>query len=85
LAPRSDRREEEAMERMRRVFAAALCAAALSIPLAAPAGAHPLPEAACNEGTETAHGSIPTGDNPAHERIPHDDGEGCVHGVGQEV
>jgi hypothetical protein len=39
-----------------------------------------LPEAACNQGTGTAHGKIPAG-SPAHERVPHTHppSTDCVH------
>jgi hypothetical protein len=39
-----------------------------------------LPEAACNQGTGTAHGMIPAG-SPAHERVPHTHppSTDCVH------
>jgi hypothetical protein len=40
-----------------------------------------VPEAACNEGTGTAHGSIPGEESPAHERVPHTHpgSTDCVH------
>jgi hypothetical protein len=34
-------------------------------------GPQPLPEAACNAGTETAHGAIPEVSGPAHEEVAH--------------
>jgi hypothetical protein len=69
------------MEALRRTVLAGFAAALLSLVLALPALAHgpqSLPEAACNAGTGTAHGSL----GPSamgHDRIPHDHGFGCVH------
>jgi hypothetical protein len=42
-----------------------------------------VPEAACNQGTQDAHGRIPAG-SPAHERVPHTHppSTDCVHLVG---
>ena len=59
---------------MRRVVlslasAALLMLAAASSALAA--GPQPLPEAACNAGTETAHGAIPYGSGYGHEEVAH--------------
>lgn len=61
------------------VLAALLLALSLAVPVMAH-GPQPLPLAACNEGTMTAHGSL--GPNAAgHDRIPHshDGGVTCVH------
>jgi hypothetical protein len=61
------------------VLAALLLALSLVIPVMAH-GPQPLPLAACNEGTMTAHGSL--GPNAAgHDRIRHghDGGVTCVH------
>ena len=71
------------MASFKRITAALIAAAALSLALAIPALAHgpqTLPGAACNAGTGTAHGSL--GANAAgHDRIPHshDGGVTCVH------
>jgi hypothetical protein len=42
-----------------------------------------VPEAACNHGTQNAHGRIPAG-SPAHERVPHThpSSTDCVHLTG---
>lgn len=42
-----------------------------------------LPEAACNQGTENAHGAIPES-APPHDRVPHTHppSTDCVHLVG---
>ena len=46
-------------------------------------GPQPLPSAACNEGTGTAHTAIPHAESPAHDRIAHehtfDGATGCFH------
>jgi hypothetical protein len=71
------------MDSFKRMAAAVIAAAALSLAVAIPALAHgpqTLPDAACNAGTGTAHGSL--GANAAgHERIPHqhEAGAPCVH------
>ena len=70
------------MDNLKRVAAAILAAAALSLAVAIPALAHgpqTLPDAACNAGTGNAHGSL--GVNAAgHDRIPHShNGDTCVH------
>lgn len=71
------------MDSFKRMAAAVIAAAALSLAVAIPALAHgpqTLPGAACNAGTGTAHGSL--GANAAgHDRIPHshDEGATCVH------
>ena len=60
-----------------------LAAALLALSLAAPVMAHgpqPLPLAACNDGTTTAHGSLGSSAQ-GHDRMPHshDGGMTCVH------
>jgi hypothetical protein len=42
-----------------------------------------VPEAACNQGTQNAHGRIKAG-SPAHDRVPHTHpgSTDCVHLVG---
>lgn len=69
------------MEPLRRTFVAAVAAALMTLALALPTLAHgpqSLPEAACNRGTATAHGSLGSS-AMGHDRIPHDHGFGCVH------
>jgi hypothetical protein len=74
---------------MRRLLVAAALAVSLGA-TAAPALSDPtpsrqeLPAQACNQGTETAHGSIPA-TAPPHERVPHEHpeiGPGCFHRQG---
>lgn len=69
------------MSALRRTLIAAMAAVILTLLLALSALAHgpqSLPEAACNGGTATAHGSLGAG-AMGHDRIPHDHGFGCVH------
>lgn len=64
---------------LRAVLATLLLALSLAVPVLAH-GPQPLPLAACNEGTMTAHGSLgPSAQG--HDRIPHshDGGVTCVH------
>jgi hypothetical protein len=53
------------------------------------AGLIDLPDAACNDGTATAHESIPAetgagGPVPAHDYVPRTVDDGCVSGVASE-
>jgi hypothetical protein len=74
---------------MRRVFLVVLVTLSLAAFAAPPALADhtarrgDVPEAACNQGTQNAHGRIPAG-SPAHERVPHTHppSTDCVHLVG---
>ena len=71
------------MRRSRTVLVGFGLSVALLLSLIVPVLAHgpqTLPDAACNAGTMTAHGSL--GANAAgHDRIPHshDAGASCVH------
>jgi hypothetical protein len=68
---------------VRRTLLASALGLALALATAAPSVAHgpqPLPEAACNQGTENAHENVAAPNNAgAHEAIAHDHGQGCVH------
>ena len=69
------------MHRAHRFVTTGIAILALAFALAAPAYAHgpqSLPEAACNDGTATAHSNIP-GHAAGHDHVPHDHGFGCVH------
>lgn len=60
---------------MRKLVLSVVIASGLSMIGAAPAGAagprvKELPPAACNQGTENAHHSVPAG-RPGHPHIPH--------------
>ena len=70
---------------MKRIIIVAFTAMALAVPTAATAthgGPQPLPDAACNEGTENARSHTPTTGAP-HERVPHQHTclgvTGCYH------
>lgn len=71
------------MARVRTLLVGLALGGALSLTAMAPVlghGPQVLPDAACNEGTMNAHGSL--GANAAgHDRIPHshDGGATCVH------
>jgi hypothetical protein len=65
------------MRLTRRILVLVVVAAAFAIP--APAfGQQDLPSAACNEGTTTAHTSIPEG-AAGHEHVPMAHNGGCAH------
>ena len=74
---------------MRRTAAIVAAGVSLAVFAATPAfGDHTarrgdVPEAACNQGTENAHGAIPES-APSHERVPHSHAPStdCVHLVG---
>jgi hypothetical protein len=72
-------KEEEFMRRSGRLFISVIAAALLSIAIAASVSAHPLPEAACNQGTANAHGRGEKS-STAHAAIPIGDGA-CAHVV----
>ena len=68
---------------MRRTILALMLGGTIAVLSAGPAQA--LPSAACNQGTENAHSSIPatTGTGavtPGHEAVPEEGVEGCGHG-----
>ncbi len=71
------------MRRARAILIGLSVSLALLLSVVAPVlghGPQALPDAACNEGTMTAHGSL--GPNAAgHDRIPHshDSGVTCIH------
>lgn len=69
------------MTPLRRILPPMAAAILLVLALATPAlghGPQSLPDAPCNAGTATAHGSLGSAAK-GHEHIPHDHGFGCVH------
>ena len=71
---------------MSKTTLAIVVAAAFAAAGAAPAAAdiEPLPSAACNDGTRSAHQSVPRdnpahGRNPGHRHLPRAPGGNCQH------